>query len=72
VAGSQQTAAAESIAPGYRRAAVQRFAAREVVTDAGAHYFGAEVSDGALTQDDEPIVGTTRFEDWLSRVAIQR
>lgn len=43
--------------------------AREVITDAHAHYFGAEVSGGTLIPDDEAIIGVTRFEEWLSRFA---
>lgn len=42
---------------------------REVITDAHACYFGAEVGDGALIPDDEALFGVTRFEDWLSHSA---
>jgi uncharacterized protein YbjT (DUF2867 family) len=42
--------------------------ARAVVTDAQGRYFGAEVSDEDLMPDDEEaIIGVTRFEEWLSR-----
>lgn len=40
---------------------------REVVTDVHARYFGAELNDQTLTPGDNPRVGPTRFEDWLSR-----
>jgi uncharacterized protein YbjT (DUF2867 family) len=40
---------------------------REVVTDVHARYFGAELNDQSLTPGDNPRIGSTRFEDWLSR-----
>jgi uncharacterized protein YbjT (DUF2867 family) len=42
--------------------------AREVVADAHARYFGAELHADELTpgEDEEVIIGVTRFEDWLS------
>lgn len=40
--------------------------AREVITDAHARYFGAELNDQTLTPDDDALIGPTRFEDWLS------
>ncbi len=40
---------------------------REVVTDAHARYFGLELNDQSLTPGDNPRIGPTRFEDWLSR-----
>lgn len=40
---------------------------REVVTDAQARYFGVELNDQSLTPGDNPRIGPTRFEDWLSR-----
>jgi uncharacterized protein YbjT (DUF2867 family) len=39
---------------------------RKVVTDAHARYFGIEVNDQSLTPGDNPRIGQTRFEDWLS------
>jgi uncharacterized protein YbjT (DUF2867 family) len=38
---------------------------REVITDVHARYFGAEVNDQSLTPGENPMLGTTRFEDWL-------
>jgi len=40
---------------------------REVVTDVHARYFGVELNDQSLTPGDNPRIGPTRFEDWLSR-----
>jgi uncharacterized protein YbjT (DUF2867 family) len=41
---------------------------REVIADAHAQYFGAELSEDELTPgDDAAIIGVTRFDDWLSR-----
>jgi uncharacterized protein YbjT (DUF2867 family) len=45
---------------------------REVVTDVHARYFGIEVNDQSLTPGDNPRIGPTRFEDWLSRSKPQR
>jgi len=42
--------------------------ARQVVADAHARYFGAELNDQSLTPGDSPRVGTTRFADWLDRM----
>jgi uncharacterized protein YbjT (DUF2867 family) len=39
---------------------------REVVTDAQARYFGIEVDDQSLTPGAAPLIGPTRFGDWLS------
>ena len=41
--------------------------ARQVVTDVHARYYGIEVNDQSLTPGDNPRIGPTRFEDWLSR-----
>lgn len=41
--------------------------ARKVTTDAHAGYFGTAVNDQSLTPGDDPRIGPTRFEDWLSR-----
>lgn len=38
---------------------------REAVSDDTVPYFGAPINDKSLTPDDSPIVGATRFEDWL-------
>jgi uncharacterized protein YbjT (DUF2867 family) len=41
--------------------------ARKVVTDPKARYFGTEVDDRSLTPGDNPRLGPTRFDVWLSR-----
>src|SRR6266496_2442931 len=41
--------------------------ARKVTTDVHAGYFGTAVNDQSLTPGDQPRLGPTRFEDWLSR-----
>src|SRR5436189_1319180 len=41
--------------------------ARKVTTDVRAPYFGTELNDQSLTPGDNPRIGPTRFEDWLSR-----
>ena len=41
--------------------------ARKVTTDVHARYFGIEVNDQSLTPGKNPRLGSTRFEDWLSR-----
>jgi uncharacterized protein YbjT (DUF2867 family) len=41
--------------------------ARQVTTDVHALYFGIELNDQSLTPGDNPRIGPTRFEDWLSR-----
>ncbi|KJZ61396.1 SDR family oxidoreductase [Pseudomonas fluorescens] len=38
---------------------------REAVPDNTVPYFGAPINDKSLTPGDNPIVGATRFEDWL-------
>jgi uncharacterized protein YbjT (DUF2867 family) len=40
---------------------------RQVVTDVHARYFGIELNDQSLIPGDNPRIGPTRFEDWLSR-----
>ena len=39
---------------------------REVITDPQARYYGIAVNDQSLTPGDNPRIGSTRFEDWLS------
>ena len=46
--------------------------ARQVVSDVHARYFGIELNDQSLTPGDNPRIGPTRFEDWLSRSVAQR
>jgi uncharacterized protein YbjT (DUF2867 family) len=41
--------------------------ARKVTTDVHALYFGTVVNDQSLTPGDNPRIGPTHFEDWLSR-----
>ena len=41
--------------------------ARKVITDDRARYFGTEVNDQSLTPGNNPLLGPTRFENWLSR-----
>jgi len=38
---------------------------REAVPDDTVPYFGAPINDKSLIPGDNPIVGATRFEDWL-------
>jgi uncharacterized protein YbjT (DUF2867 family) len=44
---------------------------REVITDVHARYFGTEVNDQSLTPGENPMLGTTRFEDWLSSARVR-
>jgi uncharacterized protein YbjT (DUF2867 family) len=46
--------------------------ARKVTTDAHAGYFGTAVNDQSLTPGDNPRLGPTRFQNWLSRSIPQR
>jgi uncharacterized protein YbjT (DUF2867 family) len=45
---------------------------RTVIADARAGYFGIAVNDQSLTPGENPRIGATRFEDWLSRTQSQR
>lgn len=38
---------------------------REVITDPGARYFGAPLSEDSLTPDEGAIIGVGSFDDWL-------
>ena len=40
---------------------------RKVTTDVHAGYFGTAVNDQSLTPGNNPRLGPTRFNDWLSR-----
>lgn len=42
---------------------------RRVVADVHARYFGAELNDKSLIPLENARIGSTRFEDWLSRSA---
>jgi uncharacterized protein YbjT (DUF2867 family) len=46
--------------------------ARQVVADVHARYFGTELDDRSLTPGNNPRIGQTRFEDWLSRSVAQK
>lgn len=39
---------------------------RQVITDVHALYYGIKVNDQSLTPGNNPRIGPTRFEDWLS------
>jgi len=39
----------------------------QVITDVHALYFGTELNDQSLTPGENPRIGPTRFDDWLSR-----
>src|SRR5207248_3077957 len=41
--------------------------ARKVINDPQALYYGIAVNDQSLTPGDNPRIGPTRFEDWLTR-----
>jgi uncharacterized protein YbjT (DUF2867 family) len=41
--------------------------ARKVITDDRALYFGLKVNDQSLTPGDNPRIGPTHFEEWLTR-----
>lgn len=40
---------------------------RKVITDEMAGYFGTPVDNRSLTPSANPLLGATRFQDWLSR-----
>ncbi|AMV36891.1 SDR family oxidoreductase [Planctomyces sp. SH-PL62] len=40
---------------------------RKVVADPQARYFGAALDGRGLNPESSPIVGSTRFEDWIGR-----
>jgi uncharacterized protein YbjT (DUF2867 family) len=43
--------------------------ARTVTTDPNARYYGVEVNDQSLTPGDNPRIGPTQYEEWLSRAS---
>src|SRR5213080_1344902 len=45
---------------------------RNVVTDANAGYYGIKVNDQSLVPGDNPRLGPTHYEEWLSRTATQK
>jgi uncharacterized protein YbjT (DUF2867 family) len=44
---------------------------RQVITDVNATYYGAVVNDQALIPGNKPMIGATRYEDWLD-MAVER
>ena len=42
---------------------------RQVVDDVHTRYFGVQLNDSSLTPSDKTLVGQTRFDEWLSRIA---
>jgi len=52
-----------------RRLLSAKHDARLVTAEVHARYFGGEVNDQSLTPGDNPRVGPTRFDEWLSRLA---
>jgi hypothetical protein len=44
----------------------------KVIGDSGARYFGTELTDQSLPPDDNPRIGSTRFEDRISRFMSQK
>lgn len=44
---------------------------RTVITDVHARYFGAELNDRSLTPGNDPRIGATSFDTWLSRSLAQ-
>lgn len=50
-----------------RRFLIANRDARKVITDDHAGYFGTAINDQSLTPGNNPRLGPTRFEDWLSR-----
>ena len=65
IAGPEQFHFAEIV----RRVLDAKHDAREIVEDAHARYFGAELKDDELTpgEDEQVMIGVTRFDEWLSR-----
>jgi uncharacterized protein YbjT (DUF2867 family) len=66
VAGPEAFALDELI----RMSLIGRDDPRRVVTDPEARYFGAELDDADLLPGPGAQLGETRFEDWLSRLAV--
>jgi uncharacterized protein YbjT (DUF2867 family) len=48
-----------------RRTLEARGDTREVVADASARYFGARLGERTLVPDEDAVLGTTRYDDWL-------
>jgi len=45
---------------------------RKAVADTRALYFGLELNDQSLVPGDNPRIGATRFDDWLSQTTRQK
>jgi uncharacterized protein YbjT (DUF2867 family) len=45
---------------------------RKVVADTHALYFGVELNDQSLVPGNNPRIGATRFDDWLSQSTRQK
>ncbi len=43
---------------------------RQVIADPRSRYFGIDVDDHSLVPSKSPRLGSTRFEDWLSRAMV--
>jgi uncharacterized protein YbjT (DUF2867 family) len=56
----------------FRQALAARHDPREVVTDPGARYFGAGLSEGSLVPSGAAILGETRYSDWPGRTVAGR
>lgn len=50
-----------------RRYLAAKHDTRKVITDVHARYFGTELNDKSLTPGDNPHIGSTSFETWLTR-----
>jgi uncharacterized protein YbjT (DUF2867 family) len=68
VAGPQQFRLDELI----RRVLSERGDPREVITDAYARYFGAELGERTLLPSDDARLAETRFDDWLSQSVVSK
>ena len=44
---------------------------RQVIADVRARYFGTELDDRSLTPRSKPLLGSTRFGDWINEHATQ-
>ena len=45
---------------------------REVITDAHARYFGAELGERSLVPGDDARLGEIRFQEWLGQPVLQQ
>ncbi|MHC5544770.1 NmrA family transcriptional regulator, partial [Singulisphaera rosea] len=56
-----------SIADFVRRFLTAKGDTRTVVADPQAHYFGTALDDLGLNPGATPLIGRTRFEEWIVR-----